>query len=65
MDVLFENMQVKIRNVHIRFEDNMVSRKDHSFNFCLMWKTKSAEISAEIEEKMPNSGSDKLNRHSI
>lgn len=36
MDVLFENMQVKIRNVHIRFEDNMVSRKDHSFNFGLM-----------------------------
>jgi hypothetical protein len=29
---MFENMQVKIKNVHIRFEDNMVSRQDHSFN---------------------------------
>ena len=33
---MFENMQVKIKNVHIRFEDNMVSRQDHSFNFGVM-----------------------------
>lgn len=28
-----ENLRINIRNVHIRFEDNFVSRHDQAFNF--------------------------------
>lgn len=49
-EVILENIQIKIMNVHIRFEDNMISRKDHSFNFGLM----ADEISYSMTDKRYN-----------
>jgi hypothetical protein len=34
--VILENLRINIRNVHIRFEDNFVSRRDQAFNFGLI-----------------------------
>lgn len=31
--VILENLRINIRSVHIRFEDNYVSRRDQAFNF--------------------------------
>jgi len=31
--IIEENLRLIITNVHIRFEDSNVSRRDHSFNF--------------------------------
>ena len=31
--VVLENLRINIRNIHIRFEDNFVSRRNQAFNF--------------------------------
>lgn len=31
--VILENLRINVRNIHIRFEDNYVSRRNQAFNF--------------------------------
>ena len=32
MNVIWENLRINVRHVHIRFEDTLVSRQDQAFN---------------------------------
>jgi Vacuolar sorting-associated protein 13, N-terminal len=31
--IIYENLRINVRNIHIRFEDTKVSRPDQAFNF--------------------------------
>ena len=34
--VIIENLRINVRHVHLRYEDNRVSRRDQAFNFGLI-----------------------------
>lgn len=36
LKIVYENLRINVRNLHIRFEDTNVSRCDQAFNFGLM-----------------------------
>lgn len=36
LKIVYENLRINVRNIHLRFEDTKISRADQAFNFGIM-----------------------------